>query len=289
MATASTSPPPIVNPCPACGADVPATVSFCPACGADVGLAATRPREHHPVPWLALSGLIVVAAVATFGWLRYRTFGPGPDLATTVRWAVLGDGARHGELATLSRGYETARAVCRSCIDGGIPNTMAGVDWQQISRYTNNAWRGFTPLVQWAAGPSAVEGRLAWLLAVDGRDGWGRPWRPTLTPWPDADPPTGFHPGMLAAGAPPPRNVPLLWLTLTSAGPDGTFDTQDDVTFEAIFPKPPPIRVNDPEAAKQRELDLDRGLVWVRWSGTAYDIVDGRILGEFYLTSEHGD
>ena len=279
----------VTLPCPRCGADVPLGTSFCPECGADQELAATRERRPLRLPWFLLVSLTLIAAFTTLLVSRYRAMGPAADLATTLRHLVLGDGGRHNAVATLSRAYESSRAVLRYCIDEGVPKDAAGLDWAKVAGYSNAEWRGFVSLIQWAAGADALQDRLAWLLAVDGRDGWGRPWRTTLEPWPLLKQPAGFYPGMMAAGEPPPTGRPLLHLTLASAGSDGDHGTDDDIVFEALFPEPTPLRIAIPEEIDRREFDLERGLVWVRWSGTDADILDSRVLAELLLTAQHGE
>ena len=56
-----------------------------------------------------------------------------------------------------------------------------------------------------------------------------------------------------------------------------------------VFPAPRPIRLGDPAFHREREVELERGQVWVRWSGTELDLVDGRALAEFYLESTTPD
>lgn len=281
--------PTVTLPCPRCGADVPLGTSFCPECGADQELAATRERRPVRLPWFLLVSLLLIAALTTALVSRYRAMGPADDLATTLRHLVLGDGGRHKAVATLSRAYESSRAMLRYCIAEEVPQDPSSLDWTQVARYSNASWRGFVSLIQWAAGADAIEGRLGWILAVDGRDGWGRPWRTSLEPWPLMTRPTGFYPGMMAAGGAPPTDRPLLHLTLASAGRDGEHGTSDDIVFEAVFPQPMPLRIGVPEEVDRREFELERGLVWVRWSGTDADILDSRVLAELLLTAEHGE
>ncbi len=268
--------------CPACGAAMAAPASFCRACGADLALAAASGRRRYRVPWVSLALLAVVAVAVVAGWRRLQLVGPGPDLPTTLRWVLQGDGDRRPTLATLLRAYETARAVARCCLDNGEPCSLATAEWPRIAGYANAAWRGFVPLVQWAAAGSAITGRLADLLAVDGTDGWGRPWQASVAPFPAAGRPAGFYPGALQSGSPPPRRE-LLHLVLVSGGADGAMGTADDLRFEAVFPAPLPLRLGDPAARRERDVAIERGLVWVSWQGTELDLVDGRILAEFYL------
>lgn len=269
--------------CPACGAPVELGRSFCESCGADLAMAAAHPRRRLVVPWGGLITLALVGAALTLGWHRLRAVGPGPDLSTTLRWVLHGDGERRPTLATLMRAYETARAVARCCLDTGEACPLAPPHWAKIAGYSNAAWRGFVPLVQWAAASTAIVGPLAHLLAVDGTDGWGRPWHAALEPTGAAERPGGFYPGALQSGSPPPAGRRLWHLTLRSAGADGKGGTEDDLVFEAVFPAPGPLRLGDPVAHRDREVELERGQVWVRWQGTELDLVDGRILAEFYL------
>lgn len=269
--------------CPACGAAVELGRSFCERCGADLALAAARPRRRLVVPWLSLLILAIVGGALSVAWQRVRVVGPGPDAATTWRWVLHGDGDRRPTLATLMRAYETARAVARCCLDTGEACPLSPADWRTIAGYSNAAWRGFVPLVQWAAASTAITGRLADLLTVDGTDGWGRPWQASLERVAGSERPGGFYPGALQSGSPPPAGRPLWHLTLRSAGADGRGGTRDDISFEAVFPAPRPLRLGDPVAHREREVELERGQVWVRWQGTDYDLVDGRILAEFYL------
>jgi len=279
----------VTLPCPSCGTDLPLGTTMCPACGADRTLAVPRPRRPLRPPVFLPVSLALIAAATGLAVARYRAMGPAADLATTLRRLVLGDGGRHVAVATVSRAYESARAVLRCCLADGVPEDPAALDWAKVAGYSNARWRGFVSLIQWAAQADAIHGRLAWLLEVDGRDGWGRPWRTTLAPWPLSRRPTGYHPGMVAAGAPPPEGWPLLHLTLASAGGDGRHGTPDDIVFEALFPEPTPLRLASPGEVARREAELERGLVWVRWSGTDADILDSRVLAELLLTAEQGE
>jgi hypothetical protein len=238
---------------------------------------------------LGLTILVLVATATAVGWQRFRTVGPGPDLGTTVDWMLHGDGQRRPTLATLMRGYETSRAVMRFCIDNGEPCSFDEKEWPEIARYSNALWRGFVPLVQWAASSSSIVGRLADLLAVDGKDGWGEAWKATIVPLPVGTSPEDFYPGALRSGSPPPDGRALWRLDLVSAGSDRLPGTADDLRFEAVFPAPRPIRLGDPAFHREREVELERGQVWVRWSGTELDLVDGRALAEFYLESTTPD
>jgi hypothetical protein len=275
--------------CPACGGETPLGESYCQRCGADLALAATRRRAQFRVPWLSALLLAAVVAASLAGWQRFRAVGPGTDLATTLRWMVRGDGERRPTLATLLRAFETARAVMRCCLDTGGPCSLEPSAWVEVAGYSNAAWRGFVPLVQWAAARTAITGRLAELLTVDGKDGWGTPWRASLAPLPRGTPPAGSYAGALGPGPPPPAGRELWRLVLLSAGADRRADTGDDIRFEAIFPAPRPIRLGDVTSAQERARELERGQVWVSWQGTDLDLVDGRILAEFYLEARNPD
>lgn len=275
--------------CPKCRGDVALGETFCPSCGADLALVGARGRARLSVPWTMLALVGVVAAATTVGWRRFQAVGPGPDLATTVHWIAQGDDERQATLATLMRAYETARAVMRSCIDNGEPCAFSESGWPAIARYSNAVWRGFVPLVQWAVSADSLGGRLGELLAVDGRDGWDRPWKAAIVPMSEREKPEGFHPGALRSGSPPPAGRALWRLELVSSGPDGAAGTADDITFEAVFPAPGPLRIGDVKAMRDREAEVERGLVWVRWSGTELDLVDGRMLAEFLLESKTGE
>jgi hypothetical protein len=268
-------------PCPSCGTDLPAGESFCPACGADLSLSSRTRRDGLGSRWLLIGAVLAIGALAVAGVARIRAVGPGPDLATTLRWILAGDGARRSTLATLARAYETSRAVMRCSLDRDEPCPLASPDWREIASYANAAWRGYVPLIQWAVPETDITGRLADLLAVDGRDGWGRPFRVDLAPWQQQST-TGFYPDAVGAGPPPPRERTLLHLTLLSAGPDGAFGTADDIRFEALFPGPGALQGNI-EALKARQREIDRGRVWRRWSGTSHDLVEARTLAEWYF------
>ncbi len=285
------SPPPSPGriACPACGGETALGASYCQRCGADLALAATRRRSEFRVPWLAALLVAVLAAVSVAGWQRFRAVGPGSDLATTLRWIVRGDDQRRPTLGTLLRAFETARAVMRCCLDTGGPCSLERSAWAEVAGYANAAWRGFVPLVQWAAARPAITGRLGELLTVDGKDGWGTPWRASVAPLPRGAPANGYYPGALGAGSPPPVGRELWRLVLLSAGPDRRADTPDDIRFEAVFPAPRPIRVGDAASRQERDRELERGQVWVTWQGTDLDLVDGRILAEFYLEDQAPD
>jgi len=222
--------------------------------------------------------------------------GPGPGLASTLRWIVLGDGGRAASLVTLHRAYETASAAARYAIREVEPPSFEG-DWaKELAPYSTMAVRGWLPLLFGAADASLAPGAVTAFYRVETVDGWGRPWQvstrklprgfePAGDPQVRADLQAGLWKSFFAAGRPDFREISHLRLELRSAGPDGHMNTSDDVVFTSYVPVRMLFRAgtgND-ELRRQMEAAYLRGRHLFTWSGCRWDLIDARLLAEHRL------
>ena len=93
--------------CGECDQPLSPGTTICRSCGWDQTTSLARPPRRSLRATLAggawrllVYGLILVLPVV--GFLRLRATGPGPDLATTLRWMARGDGGRARELVTIT-------------------------------------------------------------------------------------------------------------------------------------------------------------------------------------------
>jgi len=166
--------------CAACGASMPADASLCPACGWDARVAVIdRPRRSLPAmlaggAWRVLlyGGLVLLPVL---GLYRFEQVGPGPDLATTLRWITLGDGGRAAELVTLHRLYETGSATARYALrEVSAPSFDEG--WAEtLAPYATMQVRGWLPLLFYGASTDLAPSAVREFYEIRATDGWGRP------------------------------------------------------------------------------------------------------------------
>ncbi len=287
--------------CAGCGTAMPATVSLCPACGWDAATAALeRPRPRIGAilaagGWrLAVLSLLVAAVVAAT--LRLQSTGPGRDLPTTLRWIVLGDGGRAAELVTLHRAFETASAAARYALrEVEAPAFDAG--WAgQLAPYATPEIRGWIPLLFYGASTELAPDGVREFYRVRADDGWGRPYRvatrllPRGGDWaadPEvaADLAAGLEANLFRSGTPELDRTETLRLEMVSAGPDGAFDTGDDLRMVSYVPIGMTLHLSSPTGDLQRELDRAFliGRHWFRFEGSHWDLIDARLLAEFRL------
>ncbi len=272
--------------------------SICHQCGWDGVLEhRTRPGRLRPLAWIARLVLSALPVVLLLGGLqRYARTGPGPDLLTTLRWIVSGDDGRAAELATLGRMYEIARAVSRYTLLRLEPPSFEG-DWQyQLVPYETAAVRGWYPLLFVMADAKSAPASVRELFAIEPVDGWERPWRIAVltlgrdedrsgVPEVTEDLTGGLQSSLFRRGAPDLATGSWLRLRIGSSGPDGRWNTEDDIALIAWIRAERTFRAGTTLQGLEGELKRDflQGPVFFRITGSRWDLVDTRILGEFRL------
>jgi len=289
--------------CGSCGEELAAGASICLHCGWDDRTAlVTPPRpsilgQLRAGGWrLIVYGLIVVLPI--LGFMRLRTTGPGPDLPTTLRWMVLGDGGRAAELETIHRMYEIATAASRYSIREQEMPPFDG-DWAEILAPSSTARiRGWIPLVFFGADTGMAPASVREMYEVRSVDGWGRPYRVDTRPLArglaaldDPQVAADFDEGLQATfftkDKPDLENGQWVRVEIESAGADGDFDTGDDLRMVTYMAVGHVFRLlYDPdEVQRQIERAYTIGRHYYRIEGSDYDLIDARLLAEYRLTS----
>ena len=236
-------------------------------------------------------------AIPLLGFMRLRTTGPGPDLATTLRWMVLGDGGRASELVTIHRTYEIAAAAARYAVEQLSPASFEG-DWADtLAPYATMNVRGWMPLLFYGATTGMAPASVETFYEVRADDGWGHPYRIATRQlhrdedWTQdeevtADLEAGLQSSFFAA-SPPELDRDRDWqrLEISSAGPDGAFDTADDLRLISYFPVGFTLRLTRRQAELNQELERAYllGRQHFRLEGNHWDLIDARLLAEFRL------
>ena len=150
--------------CEACGKDLAEGSTICGHCGWDLSTTLARPPRKSLLAQLAAGGWRVVVyglilLLPIIGFMRLRTTGPGPDLATTLRWMAFGDGGRAAELETIHRMHEIASAASRYSIRENEMPPFDG-DWAKVlaPAATARPSRRSAPAQQ-ATAPKSVTGQ----------------------------------------------------------------------------------------------------------------------------------
>jgi len=251
-------------------------------------------RLRSLLPRLVAYGLL--AALPVLGLARLRTTGPGPDLATTARWVVLGDGGRAATLITLHRAHEIAAAAARFAIGELAPPSFEG-DWAaRLTPYSTMAVRGWIPLLFEATDAQLAPASVRAFFEIRPTDGWGRRYRVSARaiaagdawrhdPEVQADLKAGLSRSFFAAGRPDFTAADWLRLTLVSDGADGRPDTGDDIVFISYVPVGHTFRVgaNADQIRKRMNAELLRGRQFFRFTGSRWDLIDARLLAEYRL------
>ncbi len=284
--------------CPACGTDLD-DHEICPSCGWDGALAhrTHRRKRFRPGAWAARLVLWVLplALMAAMGW-RWIQVGPGPDLATTLRWLALGDGGRAAELVTLNRGYEIARAASRYSL-GKLQTPPFDGDWAaELEPFSTGAVRGWLPMLYCMADAKGAPGPVRELYAIKDVDGWGRPYRvramslgrgtdPASVPEVAEDLEEGLKASLFAKGELGLAKIDWVRLELGSAGPDGRFDDGDDLALIAYIPVSHTLRLGRTSRQLSRQLETDylQGKILFRLVNNRWDLIDARLLAEHRL------
>lgn len=288
--------------CPECQAPLVEGQTICSSCGWDATTAVIRPHRKSPLKVLAsaFGRLILYGAILALpivGFMRLRATGPGPDLATTLRWMALGDGGRAEELVTIHRAHEIASAAARFAVDQLVSPTFED-DWDDtLAPYATMNVRGWMPMLFYGASTGMAPASVETFYEVRSDDGWGRPYRITTRElhrdqdWSGdeqlaADLEAGLQASFFTAG-PAELDPERDWerLEITSAGADGVFDTEDDLRMISYFPVGFTLRLTQRQAELNRELERAYllGRHNFRLEGNHWDLIDARLLAEFRL------
>lgn len=291
--------------CGGCGADLPPRTTICPECGWDLGTALSVPPRRTLLQQLGAGGwrLLVYGAILLLplvGFARLRETGPGPDLATTLRWMAFGDDGRAAELVTLHRMYEIGSAASRYAVRETEAFPFEGEWGRALAPMATMNVRGWIQLVIFGADADSAPASVREFYEVRDRDGWGRPYRVETRvidrdeAWRDdplvaADLELGLHETLFREGLPDLGRGDWLRLELTSAGRDGAFDTGDDLRLVSYSLASAPLQMlADPRWVVERiERNYERGPHFFRIEGSEHDLIDARLLAEFRLTSLH--
>lgn len=288
--------------CPECNTPLAGGQSICPGCGWDATTAVIRRPPGSRARRLAGSAVRVlifatILAIPVVGFLRLRATGPGPDLPTTLRWIVLGDGGRAAELVTIHRAHEIASAAARFAVEQLAPVPFEDGWADTLEPYATMNVRGWMPLLFYGATTGMVPESVEEFYEVRPVDGWGHAYRITTREleredgWSDDpqvadDLEAGLTPSFFAGpiGELDPERD---WqrVEIGSAGPDGAFDTPDDVRLISYFPVGFTLRLTRRQAELDRELERAyvTGRQYFRVEGSRWDVIDARLLAEFRL------
>jgi hypothetical protein len=282
-----------------------AGATICLYCGWDLSAVLARPPKPSLFAQIKAGGWRVVVygllvALPFLGFMRLRATGPGPDLPTTIRWMVFGDGGRAAELETIHRMHEIAAAASRYGVREMEIPPFDG-DWEAVLAPASTARvRGWIPLVFLGANTEMAPASVRELYEVRAVDGWGRPYRVTADPLPRsgewkesarvlADLEDGLQATFFTLDEPDFDRGDWLRLQIESAGADGDLDTDDDILMVSY------LRVGhvfqllyDTEEIQRRvERAYTIGRHYFRFEGNNYDLIDARLLAEYRLTSIH--
>ena len=291
--------------CEGCGKNLAKGSTICLHCGWDQSTSLARPPRPSLLAQLAAGGWRVVVyglilLLPILGFMRLRTTGPGPDLETTLRWMVFGDGGRAAELETIHRMHEIASAASRYSIREMEMPPFDG-DWEKaLAPAATARVRGWIPLVFYGADTQMAPASVRELYEVRSVDGWGRPYRLHVRPMPKAedwvdDPQVaadlaeGLQATFFTRDEPDLGHGDWMRLEMVSAGGDGAFDTADDIRMISYIQVGHVFRLlyNPDETQRKIERAYVIGRHYYRFEGSDYDLIDARLLAEFRLTSIH--
>jgi hypothetical protein len=288
--------------CPECGAVLGATDSICRECGWDSTTAVIRPPRRSILGVLRGGAwrLIVYGAIFSLplvGFSRLRATGPGPDLATTLRWMAVGDDQRAAELVTIHRAHQIATAAARYAVRELQPPPLDG-DWGELlSPYSTMMVRGWMPLLFYGATTDMAPASVREFFSVRTDDGWGRAYRITARPLPRSQNPeldeqalTDLEAGLQRSfydqqGPELDNGSDWLRLEIVSGGRDGLLDSADDLRVISYMQTGFTIHLSRQPEALQRMLDeaYTIGRHFWRLEGSRWDLIDSRLLAEFRL------
>lgn len=293
--------------CGGCGAELAPGTMICTTCGWDAVTSIGQTRARFSIRTFLIGGgwrLLVyglIAATIAGAFLRVRATGLGPDLATTAKWAILGDGGRAAELVTIHRMYETGSAATRYAVwELTAPSFEEG--WaESLAPFATIHVRGWIPLLFFGATTETATEAVREIFEVKAVDGWGRRYRVETRelargePW-HQDPQVaedlelGLQTSLFKTSQPDFEDVGFLRMVFTSAGRDGEFDTADDLRMISYVPVGHTFHLSQSAEARQRELDraYQLGRHYFRIEGNRYDLIDARLLAEFRFEMVHG-
>ncbi len=242
----------------------------------------------------------LILAIPIIGLARLRLTGPGPDLATTMRWMAFGDGGRADELETIHRMHEIASAASRYSIREEEPPPFGG-DWDEVLAPSATARvRGWVPLVFFGSDYSMSPELVRDMYEVKATDGWGRPYRLEVDrigngglapdgPAVLADLEEGLQATFYIRDAPDFEYGDWMRLVIESAGGDGQWDSGDDLRMVSYVQVGHVYRLlYDPREVQRRiERAYTIGRHYYRFEGSDYDLIDARLLAEYRLTAIH--
>ncbi len=289
--------------CGGCGRDMPEGRTICPHCGWDLSAVLARPPQPSKIQRFVAGGWRIpvyglLLALPLLGFWRLQQTGPGPDLATTLRWMVFGDGGRSAELVTIHRMHEIASAASRYMVRENEAPPFDG-DWAEVLAPSSTARvRGWMPLVFFGADTRMAPASVREMYEVRDVDGWGRPYRVQATLLPRngalqempvvaADLEAGLQSNFFVRDTPDLDHGQWLRLVLESAGRDGDFDTEDDLRMISYIQVGYVFRLlyNPDEVRTAVERAYTMGRHYFRIEGSRWDLFDARLLAEYRLTS----
>jgi hypothetical protein len=291
--------------CEGCGKNLREGSTICLHCGWDLTTAVTQKERVSLVGYLAKGGWRVIVYGLIFllpalGFMRLRTTGPGPDLPTTLRWMVFGDGGRAAELETIHRMHEIGSAASRYAVrEMELP--PFDDDWEELlARASTARVRGWMPLVFFGADYRMAPASVRDFYEVRSVDGWGRPYRISVRPiardegaYDDpvvlSDLEKGLQATFFTVDRPDFEHGEWVRLLIESAGADGEFDNDDDLRMISYVRVGQVFRLlYDPTRV---QVEIERaytiGRHYYRIEGSRYDLIDARLLAEYRLTSIH--
>jgi hypothetical protein len=288
--------------CGGCGQPLEEGTTICRNCGWDLTTAVTRPPRQSILATLrggAWRVLLYGALIALpfVGFARFRSTGTGPDLATTMRWMILGDGGRAAELLTIHRAHEVATAAARYAVRELEPPPTED-DWATVlAAYSTMRVRGWMPLLFYGATTDMVPASVQEFFELRPTDGWGREYRISARQLPrdtdrDQDPEitadleAGLKTSFYRVEEPQfDPDTGWLRLELGSAGADGRHGTDDDLRVISYFPVGFTLRLTRRPEDLEREIDraFTRGRHYYRVEGSRWDLIDARLLAEHRL------
>jgi len=287
--------------CGDCGEPFESGRTICPSCGWDATIAVTQ-RQRRSLSqilmnggWrVVLYGLLLVLPVV--GFARLRGTGPGPDLATTLRWLVIGDGGRSAELVTIHRAHEIAAASARYALRNVEAPTFEDGWVEAVGPYATILVRGWIPFLFFGADTGLAPVSVREMYTVDDEDGWGSPYRivnrilDDQNPWSEdpqimADLDHGLQTSFFTRGKPDFGSGQWVRLELRSAGQDGAHDTDDDLSLVSYFPSELVIDLGEGVRSFERRMESSYavGRHYYRIDGNQWDLIDARLLAEFRL------
>ena len=291
--------------CEGCGKQLEAGATVCLHCGWDQTTALARPGTVSLGEYILSGGwrLLVyglIVALPILGFMRLRTTGPGPDLATTLRWMALGDGGRAAELETIHRMHEIGSATSRYALREMEIPPFDG-EWEEVlARSATARVRGWMPLVFFGADTRMAPASVREFYEVRAVDGWGNPYRISVRQIPRGEAATtdpqvvsdlekGLHATFFTIDRPDLEHGEWVRMEVESAGRDGDFDTEDDLRMISYVRIGHVFRLlYDPS---RTQVEIERaytiGRHWFRIEGSDYDLIDARLLAEYRLTSIH--